>query len=182
MTASRGIACLGCGGRFPERDGPTHRYMTSSPACWAAFGRVLAREYSDPSLLEVHRLSVDAYAVQHPGSPSRQCIQSVGLHLIRLCLFLEHALPPEKANQAMLQAARRKQEFVWLDPPASLGRWTVADVDKVETAEAHRNMVKAWAAGALAAWSAHQDTVRAWVASAVSSPQCPDRQGAGFPP
>lgn len=37
-------ACVGCGGLFPEMDGPTHRYMESSPGCWAAYGEVLARE------------------------------------------------------------------------------------------------------------------------------------------
>ena len=32
--------------------------MESSPACWAAYGEVLAREYSDPAYFQVHRLSV----------------------------------------------------------------------------------------------------------------------------
>ena len=112
--------CPGCGAVFPQRDGPTHPYMASSPACWAAFGEVLARQYSDPALLPVHRLSVDAYAVQHPGEPSRQSIQSVGVHLIRLCLFLEHGLTPEQANDAMLTAGKVKHSFTWLEPPASI--------------------------------------------------------------
>jgi len=101
--------------------------MESSPGCWATFGRVLAREYSDPQFFETHRLTVDSYAVQHPGRPSRQSIQSVGVHLVRLCLFIEHELAPEEANSAMLAAARRKSEYFWLEPPASLGVLTVAD-------------------------------------------------------
>ncbi|HED04410.1 MAG TPA: hypothetical protein ENI60_06555, partial [Candidatus Fraserbacteria bacterium] len=110
------VECVGCGGQFPEIDGPVHRYMESSPGCWAAFGEVLAREYSDPIYFGVHRLTVDAYAVQHPGSPSRQSIRSVGVHLIRLCLFLEHGLSAENANDAMLKAAKLKHTFVWLEP------------------------------------------------------------------
>ena len=90
--------CFSCGGLFPGIEGPVHRYMKSSPGCWSAYGQILAREYSNALYFEVHRLTVDAYAVQHPGSTDRQSIQSVGLHLIRLCLFLEHGLTAENAN------------------------------------------------------------------------------------
>lgn len=85
-------ACPGCGARFPAFDGPVHEYMESSAGCWRAFGEVLAREYGNPKLLAIHRLSIDAYAVQHPGGASRQAVQSVGVHLARLCLFLERGL------------------------------------------------------------------------------------------
>lgn len=71
------ISCMWCSGAFPEVAGPTHKYMQSTPGCWAAFGRVLAREYGDQRYFAVHRLTVDAYAIQHPGIPSRQSIQSV---------------------------------------------------------------------------------------------------------
>ena len=157
--------CIGCGGRFPEIDGPVHRYMESSPGCWAAFGEVLAREYGDPTYFEVHRLAVDAYAVQHPGSPSPQSIHSVGVHLIRLCLFLEHGLSPEKANNAMLEVAKFKHHFVWLEPPASLGSITVADVVKAKTVQAHKSVVRAWAQSAWDAWSPHHDTIRTWLSA-----------------
>lgn len=103
--------CPGCAACFPDTPGPTHPYMESSSGCWAAFGDVLAREYSDPVYFDIHRLSVDAYAVQHPGRPSRQSIQSVGVHLVRLHLFLEQGLAPEKANAAMLAAAKEKHTY-----------------------------------------------------------------------
>ena len=32
--------CPGCGSRLPAVEGPVHAYMTSSPACWAAFNAV----------------------------------------------------------------------------------------------------------------------------------------------
>ncbi len=159
------VKCIGCGGHFSETDGPVQRYMESSSGCWAAFGEILAREYSNPAYYEVHRLSVDAYAVQHPGSPSRQSIQSVGVHLIRLCLFLEQGLLVENANNAMLRAVKFKHNFVWLDPPISLGLLTVADVVKTKTAQAHKNSVRAWANSAWAAWSSHHDTIRTWLAA-----------------
>ncbi len=158
--------CCGCGGLFAGSDGPTHRYMESSPGCWAAYGEVLAREYGDPSYLHVHRLGVDAYAVQHPGQPSPQSIQSVGVHLIRLYLFLERGLTPANANDAMLAAAKWKREFVWLDPPPSRGAVTVADVHAATTPAAHADAVRAWARSAWEAWTPHHAMVRAWAARA----------------
>jgi hypothetical protein len=136
--------------------------MESSAGCWAAFGDVLAREYSDPVYFDIHRLSVDAYAVQHPGRLSRQSIQSVGVHLVRLHLFLEQGLAPEKANAAMLAAAREKHSYIWLEPPQSLGAITVADVARTRTVIDHKQAVKEWAACAWQAWSSHHDTVRSW--------------------
>jgi hypothetical protein len=155
--------CIGCGGLFADIDGPVHAYMESSPSCWAAFGEVLAREYSDPAVVEVHRLTVDAYAVQHPGKPSPQSIQSVGLHLIRLCRFLEQGLDARRANEAMLEAARHKHRLVWLEPPASLGAVTVADVIRATTAGEHKKRVLRWAQEAWNAWSEHHAVIRAWL-------------------
>jgi len=52
--------CPGCGSRLPAVEGPVHAYMTSSPACWAAFNAVIAREFGNPDLMPIHRLTVDA--------------------------------------------------------------------------------------------------------------------------
>ena len=151
-----------CKGVFAEEGGPTHEYMQSTPGCWAAFGRVLAREYADQRYLPIHRLTVDAYAVQHPGVESRQSIQSVGVHLVRLCLFHERQLTPERANDAMLAAAKHKATFHWLEPPRELGALTIADVDASTGAEAHMATVRCWAAQMWDVWSPHHATVRAW--------------------
>lgn len=152
-----------CGGTFPDIDGPVHRYMRSSPGCWAVYGEVLAREYSDQSYFAVHRLTVDAYSVQHSGSTDRQSIQSVAVHLIRLCLFLQHGLTAKNANNAMLKAAKNKRSYTWLQPPASFGSITAADVAKTSTVDEHHAMVKTWAQHAWEAWSAHHDTINAWL-------------------
>jgi hypothetical protein len=137
--------------------------MASSPACWAAYGEVLAREYSDPAYFQVHRLSVDAYAVQHPGKPSPQSIQSVAVHLVRLCLLLERGLPMERANAGMLKASEREESYVWLEPPANLGGVTVTDVLKAQGVEAHMAAVRGWAGSAWRAWMPHHETVRSWL-------------------
>jgi hypothetical protein len=163
--------CLGCGGLFEEIDGPTHRYMESSPGCWAAYGEVLAREYANADYFEVHRLTVDAYAVQHPGRPSRQSIQSIALHLMRLYLLLERSLEPASANHAMRAAAKLKRAFVWLEPPETMGSFTVANVRGATGIEAHKRTVRAWAVSAWDAWSKHHDTVRTWAQEHAPRPQ-----------
>jgi hypothetical protein len=160
------LQCMWCKGMFEQSDGATHEYMESSPGCWAAYGRVLALQYEDQRLFDVHRLTVDAYAVQHPGAPSRQSIQSVGVHLVRLCLFLERGLSPSKANDAMLSAAKHKAQYHWLEPPASLGPRTVADVEAAAGIEAHEAAVRAWAAQMWTVWSRHHATIRAWASAA----------------
>jgi len=157
------VPCIGCGGLFPDIEGPTHRYMESSAGCWAAYGEVLAREYSSPVYFEIHRLTVDTYAAQHPGQPSPQSIKSVGFHLIRLCLLLERGLKMERANEAMLTITKTKEHFTWLTPPSSLGSITVADVCKTATAEQHKQLVRLWAASVWAAWSPHHPVIYSWL-------------------
>lgn len=157
-----GIRCIGCGGLVPRMDGPTHRYLESSPGCWQVYGEVLAREYSDPAFGALHRLTVDSYAVQHPGRPSAQAIQSVCLHLISLCLVLERGLAVGYATRVMGAAAGAKERFFWLDPPTSLGAVTVSDVAAVATPPEHEERVRAWAEAAWSAWAAHHSTVRGW--------------------
>jgi hypothetical protein len=162
MSDGQVARCVGCGALFPERDGPTHRYLESSPGCWAAWGEVLAREYSDPAYARRHRLTVDAYAAQHPGHESPQTIQSVALHLIRLCLVLERGVDVRRATAAMQAGAARKGHYRWLAPPEALGDVTVAEVLRARTAEEHVAAVERWARAVWQAWSAHHDTVRGW--------------------
>jgi hypothetical protein len=161
------VRCPGCGSLFPDIEGPAHRYMESSPGCWAAYGEVLAREYGNPALFgQVHRLTVDAYAVQHPGQPSPQSIQSVALHLISLCLILEYGATPQTATAALQEGARARGRYLWLPPPACPGSLTVAEVRSATEAATHDSMVRRWAAAAWSAWSPHHSTVRAWLPKA----------------
>jgi hypothetical protein len=160
MTMSR---CPGCGAALPGVAGPTHAYLESSPACWAAYGEVLAREYSDAACRAVHRLTVDAYSVQHPGRPARQTIQSVAVHLIGLHLVLERSVTPDAATRAIRRAVE-SATYAWLEPPASMGAITVVDVVAAPTPAEHAARVDAWALSAWAAWSAHHEQVRSWAA------------------
>jgi len=164
-TGMATIRCVGCGAGFPDVAGPMHGYMESCPGCWAAYGEVLAREYGDRSYGRSHRLTVDAYAVQHPGRPSRQAAQSVAVHLLSLCLVLERGLPADKATRALGRAVKVGTPFPWLEPPPSHGLVTVADVRGAPSAGAHVGMVAQWACSAWMAWAHQHGKVRFWLRS-----------------
>lgn len=153
--------CPGCGAVLSHSDGPTHAYMTSSPACWALYGDVLAHEYSDPALLEVHRLTVDTYAVQHPGDGSRQAIQSVGLHLTRLMIQLESRLSPKETNEVMLDLGVRKSSLEQLNPPERF-QMTIADIGPIAGTADHPGKVRLWAEKTWHDWRRHHAFIREW--------------------
>ena len=159
------IACIGCGALVPDVDGPTFRYPgAASPGCWAAYGQVLDREYSEYQYPREHRLTVDAYAVQHPGIPTPQTIQSVTVHLISMCAVLEHGYGFAGATDMMRRAIERhKAEFIWLEPPTHRGAVTVLDVVQTKDVHAHAETVMRWANSVWAAWAGHHDTIHTWV-------------------
>jgi hypothetical protein len=158
------MRCNGCGADVPDEDGPTHRYLESAPGCWRIYTELLAREYTDREYYRVHRLSVDTYAVQHPGRKSPQTIQSATVHLARLYVLIERNWPIERANDVMTRfAGRDKSQMFWLDPPASRGNVTVADVARAAGAAQHAELVWKWARSAWEAWSPHHAQIRVWV-------------------
>lgn len=136
--------------------------MKSSPGCWATYGEVIARAYSEPALSDVHRLSVDAYAAQHPGQPSPQSMKSVGVHLIRLCLTVEQGFDVRESNRIMVAVSKVKGRFGWLEPPPSLGTLTVGHVAGATGIDEHRKAVREWSQSVWEGWESHHATVREW--------------------
>jgi Family of unknown function (DUF5946) len=155
--------CPGCGLALQPFDGPTHPYIGASPSCWALYGEILAREFSDVRRGRIHGTTVDAYAVQHPGVPERRSIRSVGLHLVRLCLVLERNVDQTKGTKLMARLARGHHDFEWLDPPKPNGTVTVKDVASVAEPEKHVQVILQWAADVWASWAPHHDRVRQWL-------------------
>jgi hypothetical protein len=147
---------------YPVCDGPVHPYIGASAGCWAVYGRILEREYGEFRYPDVHRLTVDAFAAQHPGVPSRQSIQSVAVHLIGLHLVLERGAGAKEATAA-IRAAVRRGGFEWLDPPTTLGAAaSVSDVLGATDLADHERRVLLWAQSVWAAWQTHAVTVRSW--------------------
>jgi len=158
--------CRGCRAVVPALHGPTDPYFGASPGCWAIYGEVLAREYGEYSFPPVHRMTLDSYALQHPGRPSRKSIQSVAIHLTSLHFMLERGLDAEQATEAMRRLLLSLVEFQWLEPPPDFGPLTVLDVHETNDLAGHSSTVCRWAESVWDAWSHHHEIVSRW-ASAI---------------
>lgn len=156
--------CVGCGAVLPSlAGGATHRYMTSSAACWAAFNEL--------SMLEngaFAALSVDAFAVHHPGTPSAQTINSVAIHLMVLHGVLEQRLAPSQALWLRQHPGRPSQvakhdRFHWLTPPDLTHGITVSDVIAAATPLERGARLEQWVRAVYALWSAaHEAQIASW--------------------
>lgn len=163
-------ACPGCRAVFwPLRDGPVHDYIGASAPCWAAFGRLMALEFGEASYRSVHRNTVDAYAAQHPGVDGPRQRQSVPVHLVGLCHWLEHGLATAALSPITRRLAAERREWPWLDPPAAY-ELTVLDVLQARSAGEHASLVRAWGEAVWRSWSAHHEIVRRWSREALASP------------
>jgi hypothetical protein len=126
------------------------------------YNEVLARQISDVSYGRARLLSVNAYAVQHPGHRERRTAQSVAVHLAGLFLAIERGVDDPTISRRMAQLADARG-YPWLEPPASLGELTIVDVARARGADEHAEVVRRWARSAWAAWGEHHDIVRAWL-------------------
>ena len=161
-------ACPGCGLAYPQSDGPTHAYIGASAGCWARYGELLALEYSDIALMPWHRLTVDAYAAQHPGVPERRSAQSVHVHLTGLHLVLERDIDPQLVPK-LLQKAADGRIHEWLDPPGLQTPVGLPDAIAAAVTGRYPETVRAWAEAVWRAWEPHHATIRAEAAALLSS-------------
>lgn len=129
---------------------------------------MLERAYADSVCREVLQLAVDAYACQHPGEQERRSAQSVGIHLMTLCMVLEQGADPRDGPKLHKRMVARPDVFTWLTPPQDRGHRTVLDVLDVLETDAYAAAVTAWAKDVWAAWVAHHETVRAWIGSSLT--------------
>ena len=154
------VACVGCLGLVPDIDGPVHRYMTASPGCWQVYTELMAGNLPASPLAG---LTVDAYAVTHPGEPGRHSTPSVWIHLTTLCFMLERGWPPDRGPWLRTVSADSFDDWPWLPRPDWMGEVTAVDVAAAvaqRELDRARELTTAWVEGAWAAWSVHHEAVR----------------------
>lgn len=153
-------ACPECGAAVP--DGRT--------GCQRLFDEVLAREFGEVRYFREHRLTVDAYSLQHPSEFMRSA-KSFAAHLTGMCAALESS-DAAAANRALQK---------WLDgpgaltrpehpPPGRRGTLTIAHVHEAGGPEAHARRVREWARSAWDAWRDYHGLARQWVAESARTP------------
>jgi len=153
--------CYSCGALVKDIPGTPHKYIGATAGCWEIYGEILAKEFGEYGYPEpTNRLTVDTYAVQHPGKPGRRAIQSVSGHLVSLHLVLEEGWSGPVATRAIAQILKQADQFIWLEPPSPSGHITVLDVVKANSLPEHEQLVLAWARDVWQAWAAHHVYVR----------------------
>jgi hypothetical protein len=105
-------------------------------------------------------LAADVYMAQHPGVPTPQATQSVWVHLVGLCLTLEHGFGGVASARAKARLAAPDAVFVWLPPPRSLGTVTVFDVLALDSPERLRAGVEHWARSVWSGWIQYHGQIR----------------------
>ena len=152
------MSCPACG--LPgDGQGPTHAYMSSSPDCWALYGTIMAREYSDRAYWGPHRRLVDAYAGQHSIGEDRRARQSLWMHMAGLMLHFEDDWPDDRIVDFLRRAARSEDFAPLVMPEASLGL-TVEAVAAAPDPETHAKEVARYARAVFDAWSPHHAAFR----------------------
>lgn len=158
--------CSGCQALLPTLDGATHRYMTSSAACWAIFNTLTLELPLAPAAF--NNLIVDAYAVQHPGTPSDQTINSVAIHSLVLYGILTRDFKPDQAlwlrqRPGRIKSTDKHSRFHWLTPPSFDSSLTVADVAAGKTPNERSELVERWIKDVWSRWSElHQNQIGIW--------------------
>lgn len=147
------MRCMWCTGDFEDIDGPVHEYMESTPGCWAAYTRVLALQYENYQLLhDVHHLTADTYAVQHPGEPSRKSIQSVCAHLVAQHFYLDRGLDGDTTRAQLKRFLDSEPEMAWLEPPDFAGTVNVGYVLAATGEQDHMRRVREWGTSVYGRW------------------------------
>ena len=136
--------------------------------CLSLFGTLGAREFEDPAYFGAHRLTVDAYCLQHPELYMKST-KSAAAHLAAMCWTMEHRR--ERHMPAALKRwveGPRTYSPVEAPPPARRGELTLLSlVDAASPADYDRRAL-AWASSAWNAWAIHWPQARQWVAEALA--------------
>lgn len=156
--------CPGCKASFTPIDGPTHRYIGASPACWQIYTTMLAGGHAIAGGDRYGSLLVDAYAAQHPGADSHQARQSVAVHLVTLWAILRADAEVEKAidiRVRVVSVGKRTGGFQRLEPTPASYPLTIAGL--VSTEPIDSTSIDLFVGGVLGAWMGHHEAaIRKW--------------------
>ncbi|MFC1563546.1 DUF5946 family protein [candidate division KSB1 bacterium] len=133
--------------------------------CNDLFQEVIAREFSDFRYGRVHRMTVDAYALQHSARYMKS-FTSHAAHLTGLCWAFEYE-GSQNIGRLLKNWYDSKPDKQKLPEPESRGKMTVVDIYNAKDAEEHTELVHRWAGDAWETWADHHDIIRSWVKEAI---------------
>lgn len=150
--------CEACGAAVPG----------GRTGCETLFHELIAREFGDYRYGRIHRLTVDAYSLQHPEQYMRSG-KSFAAHLTGICAALERedTAAVNDTVQRWLSTNPNVEKPAHL--PQQRGGLTVAHVHAAATPEEHVERVRQWARSVWEAWSEHHALARQLIAEATNA-------------
>ncbi len=136
--------------------------------CLKLFEEILAREFGDYRYGKIHRLTVDAYSLQHPDAYMRSG-KSFAAHLTGMCAAFEYedAVVLNQAVQKWLSTNPKIEKPAQL--PEQRGDLTIAYIHSACDAEEHVNRVREWARDVWGAWSKHHALAKKLIDEATTA-------------
>ena len=157
ISKSSKEVCHECGTRVPQ----------GRTGCQRLFDEVVAREFGYYRGGKIHRLTVDAYRLQHPEE-YMQSGKSFVAHLTGLCAAIEF--------EDSLEVIRVVQKWLSRNPvidrptllPDRRGNLTIIYIHSAANAEEHTKRVREWAHSVWSAWAEHHDLARQLISKATT--------------
>ncbi|HEX8287546.1 MAG TPA: DUF5946 family protein [Pyrinomonadaceae bacterium] len=136
--------------------------------CLKLFEEVIAKEFTDYSFGKIHRLTVDAYSLQHPDKYMRSG-KSFAAHLTGICAALEFndALTVNQTVQKWLSSNPNIEKPAEL--PQRKGELTITFIKNAADADEHVKRVREWARDVWNAWFEHHDLAKQLIRNATKT-------------
>jgi hypothetical protein len=133
--------------------------------CQELFTQLGVRAFKGYLYARFHRMTVDAYALQHPA---RYCASAKSLmaHLGGLCCTFDYADEP-RVHAALLRSLNGKPALEKPELPVSRGALTIAEALRAPDAPSYGEHVERWAR---CVWKAYEDLhpfARGWIQKAL---------------
>lgn len=137
--------------------------VDDTESCDALFKEVVGWEFSRPALFGVHRLTVDAYSLQHPARYMKSS-KSAAAHLTGMCWSLEFGAGPS-VSRALSRWLDGPADRPRVEPPPAgqRGTLTIRSVHEGGGEADHSQRVTLWATDVWSAWTVGHVQARAWV-------------------
>ena len=137
--------------------------LDSAEECERIFHSILLKDFSDFSCAKVHRLTVDAYSLQHPDVYMISS-KSFAAHLTGICCAMEYGNDPELFRLLQKWLNRKKQ----IPRPENLenfGNLTIAHVSQAKSGPEHVDLVWEWARDVWEAYRPYRGLAMKWIES-----------------
>ena len=139
--------------------------LPSGAECKKHFEGIIAREFSDYRFGKVHRLTVDAYSLQHPD-PYMVSAKSYAAHLTGMCCAMEHEGDRDLLRTLQRWLNGRRDDLEKPAPLDELGTLTIAHLLPAADGAEHERLVREWAADVWSAYAVYHQLARDWIQTA----------------